>query len=195
MRSLTWNLWTETCNRAPFGRSRILAAARRLAPLLLLLLGLAVPACGGDSGDSRQGFTQCGTFTCQPGQSCQNFACIPGCQSNVNCASDQTCEDIDSGSHIGTCQNKSNPMTMPMTDSVCKTTCDKLVSCGLFTWDEGVVCQTGCEKWNSDQKKAYAACASGWDCSGTTAPVCLGPTCGGKYACAGGKQCMQHGCY
>ncbi|HPH28256.1 MAG TPA: hypothetical protein PLA87_15520 [Pseudomonadota bacterium] len=147
-------------------------------------------ACGGDS---ERGKTSCGITTCNAGQYCLNLACIPGCQSNENCALDQTCEDIGAGTHVGTCQNKNNPPTMMTTDPTCKTTCDKLVQCGLFTWDEGVVCQTGCEKWTTDQKKVTADCAAAWTCSGTTAPSCLGAVCGGKYQCKAGS-CVQHSC-
>ncbi len=63
---------------------------------------------GGNNGGDDQGFTSCGNFnTCQPGQYCEDDTfgdCAPGCLSNANCASDQTCES-ESGEPIGTCEN------------------------------------------------------------------------------------------
>jgi hypothetical protein len=131
----------------------MLSLFRSAGPLSLvtMLVISLLSACGGDT---DRGKTSCGIATCNAGQYCLNLACIPGCQSNENCASDQTCEDIGAGTHVGTCQNKSNPPTMMTTDPTCKTTCDKLVQCGLFTWDEGVVCQTGCEKWTRTRRKS-----------------------------------------
>lgn len=158
-------------------------------------------ACG--SGD--RGTTSCGVQTCHAGQYCLNLACVPGCQSNENCASDQTCEGLSGSNPIGNCANKGTvepdaDMSTPqvITDPKCKAMFDKLVQCGLFRWDEGVAAQSLCSKLTAQQLQTLSDCANAWDCSGTTAPVCLGTICGGKYACrpfAGmNLRCVEHAC-
>jgi hypothetical protein len=165
-----------------------------LKTLAALTLATMLVACGGDGG----GGTTCGVQSCQAGQYCLNLACVPGCQSNANCASDQTCALTD-GNPIGACKNKDETMmTEVITDPQCKTMFNKLVQCGLFTWDEGIAAQNICTKLNSQQLKTLSDCATAWDCSGATAPVCLGALCGGKYACKpfGGNplRCVDHAC-
>ena len=171
--------------------------------LLIVLAGLlcsVLIACGG--GD--RGLTSCGIQTCQAGQFCLNLACVPGCQSNANCASDQTCEGLSGSNPIGACENKETPAadmmsTQPViTDPRCKSMFDKLVKCSLFTWDEGVAAQSLCSKLSAQQLQTLSDCATAWDCSGSTAPVCLGALCGGKYGCrplAGmNLRCVDHAC-
>jgi len=175
--------------------------ARRapLYQLLTLLITCVLAACG----SSDHSGTQCGFQTCQAGQYCLNQACVPGCLSNMNCASDQTCEGLSEGRIVGSCQNKNQPtedMSSPavITDPTCKLMFDKLVKCGLFAWDEGIAAQSLCSKLTAQQLKTLSDCATAWDCSGTTAPVCLGAICGGKYGCQpfGGMnlRCVQHTC-
>lgn len=193
-------------------RSTLSVFARRQSPdartarfvpigrlLLLLFTAGLIAACGSTD---RSG-TQCGVQICQPGQYCLNLACVPGCLSNQNCASDQTCEGLNDGKLVGNCQNKnqvSEDMSTPavITDPKCKTMFDKLVQCGLFSWDEGIAAQSLCSKLTAQQLTTLSSCATAWDCSGTTAPVCLGTICGGKYGCqpfAGMNQrCVQHTC-
>jgi hypothetical protein len=57
----------------------------------------------GSGGEPQAGFTNCGEQQCQPGQSCFNFVCVSGCASSVNCLANQTCENVDDVSHVGTC--------------------------------------------------------------------------------------------
>lgn len=171
-----------------------------LSALVLFTLGI-LTACGGDIGSGSQ---QCGVLTCQAGQYCLNLSCVPGCLSNGNCASDQTCAGLNDGQTVGHCENKNQPtedMSTPaqvITDPACKAMFDKLVKCGLFAWDEGVAAQSICSKLTAQQLKTLSDCATAWDCSGSTAPVCLGSVCGGKYACrpfAGNNlRCVEHSC-
>lgn len=170
-------------------RTNIVSAA------LTLCLSILLAACGGDRGS-----TSCGVQTCQAGQYCLNLACVPGCLSNANCAEDQVC-GLSDGDPIGACQNKDQPMPMMsevITDPKCKTMFDKLVQCGLFTWDEGIAAQNICTKLNAQQLQTLSDCSTAWDCSGSTAPACLGSLCGGKYACKpfGGNplRCENHAC-
>lgn len=180
-----------------------LRSATSLQSLLILLAGLlfsSLIACGG----GERGSTSCGVQTCQAGQFCLNLACVPGCQSNANCASDQTCEGLSGSNPIGACQNKEAPeadmmSTQPViTDPRCKTMFDKLVQCGLFTWDEGVAAQSLCSKLSAQQLQTLSDCATAWDCSGSTTPVCLGSICGGKYGCRPlsgmNLRCVDHAC-
>ena len=173
---------------------------RALPALAALLVAMLLSACG--SGD-RSGSTTCGVQTCQAGQYCLNLACVPGCLSNQNCASDQVCGGLEDGKPVGTCMNKGADapdmsMAPVITDPVCKKMFDKLVQCGLFTWDEGVAAQSLCGKLTAQQLKTMSDCATAWDCSGTTAPVCLGSLCGGKYMCAPfagmNLRCVSHAC-
>jgi len=174
---------------------KILSVPRvSVAAFAALALSALLAACGGDRGGS----TTCGAQTCQAGQYCLNLACVPGCQNNANCASDQFCE-LTSGNPVGACQNKNDPMMSEViTDPKCKTMFDKLVQCGLFTWDEGIAAQNICSQLSAQQLQTLSDCATAWDCSGTTAPTCLGSLCGGKYGCKpfGGNplRCVDHSC-
>lgn len=172
-----------------------------LAALLVLLTTGLLGACG----SSDRGSTSCGIQTCQAGQYCLNLACVPGCLSNGNCASDQVCGGLEDGQTVGTCRNKDTSSDTPdmstpsvITNPTCKSMFDKLVQCGLFTWDEGIAAQSLCSKLTAQQLTTLSDCAKAWDCSGTTAPTCLGSLCGGKYGCKpfGGTnlRCVDHAC-
>jgi hypothetical protein len=176
-----------------------LTGFRALVVLCAGLLCSVLIACG----SGERGSTSCGVQTCQAGQFCLNLACVPGCQSNANCAAAQTCEGLSGSNPIGACENKDQPTpdmsTAPViTDPRCKSMFDKLVKCGLFTWDEGVAAQSLCSKLSAQELQTLSDCASAWDCSGTTTPACLGALCGGKYACrpfAGmNLRCVDHAC-
>lgn len=180
-------------------RSMSTRLARVATAISSLIFALVLAACGGDTPPPAN---NCGIQNCQAGQYCLNFACVPGCLSNQNCAADQFCAGLDEGKTIGNCQNKADAPDMSMasviTDPVCKTMFDKLVQCGLFTWDEGIAAQSICSKLTAQQLKTLSDCATAWDCSGTTAPTCLGSLCGGKYGCKpfGGTslRCVSHSC-
>ena len=169
-------------------------------PTLLLAVALSAAGCGSAEHPPAN---NCGIQNCQAGQYCLNFACVPGCLSNQNCAADQFCGGLDEGKTVGNCQNKQNDTpdmsSAPViTDPVCKKMFDKLVQCGLFTWDEGIAAQSICSQLTATQLKTLSDCATAWDCSGTTAPACLGSLCGGKYGCKpfGGMnlRCVSHAC-
>jgi len=113
-----------------FSKLVILAACS-----LLFACGSDDAADGGDDDDGGKGgldtgFTECGEFTCQPGQHCDNFVCLDGCLSNVNCAADQSCAEIDSASKLGTCQNEPGSSSGPGPDKDCAAFCDKATACG-----------------------------------------------------------------
>ncbi len=114
-----------------------------LSKLVMLAACSFLFACGSDGsrpGDETDdggsstldaGFTECGDFTCQPGQHCDNWVCIDGCLSNVNCTADAACQDIDQGSKLGTC-NAAEPEPEPEPDPEkdCATFCEKATACG-----------------------------------------------------------------
>lgn len=136
-----------------------------------LVIGGALFGCGSsedtenDTGEEglEQGFTTCGELTCQPGQHCLNLICQAGCQSNVNCADDQTCEDIDDNSHVGTC--RSGEKAPPEKD--CATFCAKAEACNAPNLDQ---CPQICEAASSE----CVACMNDSNCGAGCESVCGG---------------------
>jgi hypothetical protein len=125
---------------------------------MIVLTALAVLGCGsGDSddgggsggntgtagGNPDQGFTDCGVQRCQPGQHCNNLVCVNGCASDVNCASGQTCQDIDADLRTGTCQGSSVP---PPTKD-CDAYCAKAAACQSPTVS---MCEQECAGFSSE---------------------------------------------
>lgn len=116
---------------------------------------LAFVACGSDTGGeggsgsgaggsgAGQGYVKCGDLTCNPGQHCFNIICESGCQSNDNCAANQTCEDIDDFSHVGTCKNGSTPPTKD-----CDAFCAKAAACGQTITP--AQCQQACAAFSAE---------------------------------------------
>lgn len=141
-----------------------------LSKLVLVAACSFLFACGSDdSGDddggneAQAGFTECGDLTCQPGQHCSNLLCLDGCLSNVNCAADQTCTDIDSASKLGTCQNDEGPG--PGKD--CDTFCEKSGACNGPTGEQ---CQQVCDAASSE----CVACVNDSNCGQGCESVCGG---------------------
>lgn len=122
--------------------------------LVALLTSSLVVACGGSGSDNggssgtsgtpessgnpgtteRTGTTNCGVQTCQAGAYCLNLACVPGCLSNTNCASAESCEK-SGGNTVGTCNrtNVESPDAAPVAPD-CTTFCSKLEACDPQGW-------------------------------------------------------------
>lgn len=104
---------------------------------------------GGGGGKGEGGTTTCGLQTCESGQYCSNMICLDGCLSDKNCASNQTCEDMNEDTHVGTCRNKPQQATKD-----CDAFCDKAEACFLEGNDVNAAnCMQAC-------KAASAACVS-----------------------------------
>ncbi len=174
------------------------------AGILALALGSVCSIGCGEPSDpmnppsSKRGYVTCGSVTCNPGQHCDNLFCQAGCQSNDNCAADQTCTDISQVSHVGTCQNVSSPDMATPKDSLtrCKDACLQLVSCSLLSVNEGSGCQTDCTGLSDTQRVTFSTCVESWSCkTSSSVPGCLSPIqCGGDFKCSGGKSCVGHKC-
>jgi hypothetical protein len=171
-----------------------------------LVFSFGVAACGeaddgedgeggdGTTGELEQGFVACGDTECQPGQFCKDASlsyCELGCQSNNNCAADQSCEEISDVTHVGTCMQAAGP-----TDQLarCKDACSQMVSCQLLTAAEGSQCQSECAGASEATQRSVADCVSPWMCE-SPLPACLGIECGGAYECPGSDQsCVDGTC-
>ena len=93
--------------------------------------GGSAPTAGSTgSGGGSTGVTTCGSFNCEAGQHCNNAVCVNGCLTDANCGPNQSCQDIDTISAIGTCKN--NP-TAPTKD--CDALCQKAAACGDTSGD------------------------------------------------------------
>lgn len=67
------------------------------------------PDSSGSSGapaSSDNGNTECGVQRCSAGSYCLNLTCAPGCLSETNCTSSESCEK-QGGNSVGSCQAKS----------------------------------------------------------------------------------------
>ena len=87
-------------------------------------------ACGGVTNPNLGvGMTTCGSVTCNPGQYCYGQgACTSGCESNVNCASGETCQKA-SGFETGSCVGGSVTTTVSRDDFCTKAkACDPSLS-------------------------------------------------------------------
>lgn len=185
--------------RGSFGSLR---GAARAAALPVFVAWALWAGCGGtdESGTmptGKRGYVTCGSVTCNPGQHCDNLFCQAGCQSNDNCAADQTCSDISGVSHIGTCQNISSPDMASPKDSLtrCKDSCLALVACNLLSVNEGSGCQSDCASLGDSQRVSFVTCVDSWSCKTSAIPGCLSPIqCGGDFKCSGGKSCVGHKC-
>ncbi len=180
---------------------------------LAFVLGVGAVACGGaaadddgdddeseetddekDSDKEKQGFVRCGEVTCQPGQFCKDESqdyCELGCQSNINCAADQSCEEISDVTHVGTCMQAA-----AQEDQLarCKDACSQMVSCGLLAAAEGSDCQAACASADEATQRSVADCVSSWTCEAPL-PACLGIECGGAYECGGvDETCVDGAC-
>lgn len=144
----------------------------------------------------QQGFTECGSIKCQPGQYCYDpnlDDCRSGCLSNINCASDQTCEK--GVAKVGNCKNKTT--TQPPTDALqaCKDACDKLQKCELLAVAETVGCKNDCSSLTTTEQETFSTCVKDWSCVGSSLPTCLaGIECGGRYKCPSGQTCVSGTC-
>ncbi len=172
------------------------ARAALAASLLVALAG-----CNPDS-DPRRGYTACGDFPtgpveCQPGQYCADATfseCVPGCTSDENCASSQTCEKA-AGESVGDCQNSGPPPGFdagpptgsdagppvsvdagPLEDLValCRDNCQS----ASFTCGDGSITATdvaACDAWCRDgatadsDRESFIACV---EAAFFTAPIC-----------------------
>ena len=123
--------------------------------------GIGSNAAGSTGGGNNtgNGTTTCGDFpdgpkSCQAGQYCldQTFSrCESGCLSDMNCASNQTCQKA-TGETTGSCQNK--PMS-----TECGPVCDRLLPC-----EQGItrdMCLQFCAGFNEQCKQ----CILGANCT------------------------------
>ncbi len=85
--------------------------------------GTSSAGTSSSSGGST-GTTTCGAQQCEAGQHCENLLCVNGCLTDSNCASNQTCQDINADTSIGTCKNNA---TTPTKD--CNALCEKAQAC------------------------------------------------------------------
>lgn len=118
--------------------------------------GSGSASSGGSSG--HKGETQCGGVTCQPGQYCDNIACLNGCLSGNNCGENQSCKDIDPMTHVGTCQD--DPAAKD-----CDTYCQKSMACG---GPIGILCQMECDASST----ACVSCVNDSNCGQGCEGVC-----------------------
>ena len=132
--------------------------------LVLSFLLSALGACGDDAAPSSQGYTDCGSVTCQPGQYCEDSrfsSCVDGCLSDANCLGNQYCDTADL---VPTCLNRSTPTPMdggpPPADrlAACQSACDHFQTCGLAA-GETAQCRSDCAALTSDQQQAVATSA------------------------------------
>lgn len=191
--------------------------------VLVSTLLVAFVACGGEGDadpgptggtDPQQGFTSCGNFpdmvakSCQPGQYCADAAfseCKAGCLSNVNCASDQTCQKA-AGETTGACQNNATTTSSSSASSSssgggggnnlarCQDACKKMLQCGLLDAADGAQCTNECSEASDVEQKTIADCVEPWTCNAPI-PGCLDPiVCGPSYPCPAGQDCLAHTC-
>lgn len=177
-----------------------------ITALLLLMLGSASHSGCSRGGEGppettpptrTQGFTECGSVLCQPGQWCNNLACETGCLSNVNCAEAQVCDTDDPDPFgVSQCVNVGGPPPIGdagpgTTDTLadCRAACDRFQTCGLTAADTAG-CRSDCAGLSDDQRRAVAGCAS-MACSGVLG--CLGVDCFTDADCPGGS-CVGNAC-
>jgi hypothetical protein len=134
------------------------------------LLALA-NACSGEddstgdtgTGAQRDGITECGPVECQAGQYCVNtISCEPGCTSDNNCTSNQTCAKAG-GEQVGSCQNTGGG------GKDCSAFVSLCTSCGQSEAD----CQGGCAIQSNECVACYiddGTCNAGASC----AMICSG---------------------
>ena len=120
-----------------------------VASLSLCLLALAcgattvTPGADGGVGVGNGGVTACGVQNCQPGSSCLNMACVPGCLSGSNCLTTEACEK-QGGSDFGTCKTTmpmmmmSNPDAGPPPMMNCPAFCTKYQMCSPMDYMAGL---------------------------------------------------------
>lgn len=118
---------------------------------------------GDGDGDGDRGSTTCGISTCESGQHCNNGLCVNGCLTAENCSSDQTCEDIDDFSKIGTC--KSAPTQPDPVEKDCTAFCAKMEACRE---PEAEYCQDACTALSS----ACVTCYNDSNCGDGCEAVC-----------------------
>jgi hypothetical protein len=146
--------------------------------------GSSTSSGSGSGGGGQQGFVACGMATCQPGQHCDDELasyCDDGCQSNLNCAADQTCENISEVTKVGTCTNETSPDDQL---ARCQDACSQMASCGLLTAADGGECQASCAAADDATRRSVADCVEPWECE-SPLPSCLGIECGGSFTCSG----------
>lgn len=102
-----------------------------------------ISGMGGGMGGAGGGVSACGIMQCQAGQHCFNGVCVNGCLTSDNCASGQTCEDINPDTSIGTCRNR--PVA-PVKD--CDAFCMKAFACqdpeAIFCMDQCIGLSAEC---------------------------------------------------
>ena len=154
---------------------------------------------GGGGGDQQpqmqQGYTTCGSLTCQPGQHCDNFVCDTGCLSDANCLGNQRCDTANPDfAGISQCVNKEVEMPPPMMMSSalddCKAACDHFQTCGMAAGDVAR-CRADCAGLTADQQTAVGNCKS---VSCVRATSCLGVDCFNNSDCSTGQSCVGFTC-
>ncbi|MEN0065398.1 MAG: hypothetical protein AAGA48_24850 [Myxococcota bacterium] len=136
------------------------------------LLMLCVPAClFVDRSSDADGFTECGDFDeCQPGTYCADATfgeCLPGCTSDVNCASNQRCVDNEDDG-VGVCASEQPPSQGAQATAEqrqrCKDDCDAYAFFECFDEVGRQDCFAGCETASGAQIEAFIACDGALDC-------------------------------
>ncbi len=179
-----------------------------IAAFAALCCGDLAPPPTGPNTTLQPGYTECGTIKCSPGQFCDDprfSACLNGCLSNVNCASDQECKKA-AGNTDGSCVNKAsttNPPPMGEALAACQAACDKSQTCGYFGPGDVVDCKSGCSQLSGVAQQALADCVKNASCT-STLPSCFNSNCGTgvftccgpgpSYTCPSGKNCLGHVC-
>lgn len=171
----------------------------KLAQPIALALPLAtlLSACA----PLEQGYTECGSSVCSPGQYCFGGGmCSNGCTSDANCAEGQSCQDIDDVVGYGTCTESAAPAggegegenEPPPSDPVaaCKAAVDEFQSCGLPAGD-AAQWRSDCEQLTEDQAIVISNCG---DDVCSDQPSCLGLDCFNDDHCAAGEVCVGNDC-
>jgi hypothetical protein len=115
---------------------------------------------GGSSGSGGgDGSTTCGVQNCAAGQHCQTLVCVNGCLTDDNCASNQTCADIDDMTHIGTCRNQAAAKD-------CDAFCEKSEACGD---PDTAQCQQQCEGFSAE----CVSCVNDSNCGQGCEAACM----------------------
>jgi hypothetical protein len=102
-----------------------------------------VGGASGQGGVGGDGTTVCGAGQCEAGQHCFNGICINGCLTDNNCNSNQSCQDINPNTSVGTCRNR--PM---MATKDCDAFCMKAFACqdpeAIFCMDQCIGLSAEC---------------------------------------------------
>jgi hypothetical protein len=186
-------------------RSRALEDAMKHAQQIALALALPfatlLVTTAGCGGPLEQGYTDCGSSVCSPGQYCfGGGVCSNGCTSDANCATGQACQDIDDVVGYGTCTESAAPAQQQQDDApppppsdpiaACKAAVDSFQSCGLPAGD-AAQWRSDCEQLTEDQAIVITNCG---DDVCSNQPSCLGLDCFNDEHCAAGESCVGNDC-